>query len=186
MVGQYKKIKRLRWLSCAEHRPFNFFILANNCDLDGWQVRRCPLQFVPIVLVRLLTTLKVLLKPICTNCTGAEVPPAVSRPATARGDSLAQLASRLFTSTAMSESWWKPFMLLTVRSVNKPFRVFCTASMVLTALNYHHCFWRAQPLISMPFQGFLRRPSPLNAFWWSDHCHQCFFNDFLTYYHCFQ
>ena len=29
------------------------------------------------------------------------------------------------------------------------------------------------------FQWFLRRPSPLNVFWRSDHCHQWFFNGFL-------
>ena len=28
------------------------------------------------------------------------------------------------------------------------------------------------------FQWFLRRPSPLNVFWQSDHCHQWFFNGF--------
>ena len=29
------------------------------------------------------------------------------------------------------------------------------------------------------FQWFLRRPSPLNVFWRSDHCHQWFFNGFF-------
>ena len=29
------------------------------------------------------------------------------------------------------------------------------------------------------FQWFLRRPSPLNVFWQSDHCHQWFFQWFL-------
>merc|ERR1712074_466171 len=36
------------------------------------------------------------------------------------------------------------------------------------------------------FQWFLRRPSPLNVFWQSDHCHQWFFNGFLFFYHRFQ
>ena len=29
------------------------------------------------------------------------------------------------------------------------------------------------------FQWFLRKPSPLNVFWQSDHCHQWFFNVFF-------
>ena len=36
------------------------------------------------------------------------------------------------------------------------------------------------------FQWFLRRPSPLNVFWLSDHCHQWFFNGFWFCYHRFQ
>ena len=36
------------------------------------------------------------------------------------------------------------------------------------------------------FQWFLRRPSPLNVFWQSDHCHQWFFNGFWYCYHRFQ
>ena len=36
------------------------------------------------------------------------------------------------------------------------------------------------------FQWFLRRPSPLNVFWRSDHCHQWFFDGFLFSYHRFQ
>ena len=36
------------------------------------------------------------------------------------------------------------------------------------------------------FQWFLRRPSPLNVFWRSDHCHQWVFNVFLFFYHRFQ
>ena len=36
------------------------------------------------------------------------------------------------------------------------------------------------------FNGFLRRPSPLNVFWRSDHCHQWFFNGFWSCYHRFQ
>merc|ERR1712074_253086 len=31
------------------------------------------------------------------------------------------------------------------------------------------------------FQWFLRRPSPLNVFWRSDHCHQWFFDVFLIF-----
>ncbi len=31
------------------------------------------------------------------------------------------------------------------------------------------------------FQWFLRRPSPLNVFWQSDHCHQWFFDGFLIF-----
>ena len=36
------------------------------------------------------------------------------------------------------------------------------------------------------FQWFLRRPSPLNVFWRSDHCHQWFFDGFSFFYHRFQ
>ena len=36
------------------------------------------------------------------------------------------------------------------------------------------------------FQWFLRRPSPLNVFWWYDHCHQWFSNGFCFCYHRFQ
>ena len=36
------------------------------------------------------------------------------------------------------------------------------------------------------FQWFLRRPSPLNVFWRSDHCHQWFFDGFWFFYHRFQ
>ena len=36
------------------------------------------------------------------------------------------------------------------------------------------------------FQWFLRRPSPLNVFWLSDHCDQWFFNGFWFFYHRFQ
>ena len=32
----------------------------------------------------------------------------------------------------------------------------------------------------------LRRPSPLNVFWRSDHCHQWFFDGFSFFYHRFQ
>ena len=31
------------------------------------------------------------------------------------------------------------------------------------------------------FQWFLRRPSPLNVFWRSDHCHQWFFDGFFIF-----
>ena len=36
------------------------------------------------------------------------------------------------------------------------------------------------------FQWFWRRPSPLNVFWWHEHCNQWFFNGFWSCYHRFQ
>ena len=36
------------------------------------------------------------------------------------------------------------------------------------------------------FQWFLRKPSPLNVFRLSDHCHQWFFDGFWFFYHRFQ
>ena len=40
--------------------------------------------------------------------------------------------------------------------------------------------------MALDFQWFLRKPSPLNVFRLSDHCHQWFFDGFLIVYHRFQ
>ena len=54
--------------------------------------------------------------------------------------------------------------------------------MVLETINHFNGF---EETIAN-FQWFLRRLSPLNVFWRSDHCHQWFFNGFWSCYHRFQ